>query len=69
MAKANEKENAEDDDEEDEQEYYDEEYDEEEEEKATDADEIDTKLRKKYAFLWKEREEMTAEERRWKWVK
>lgn len=30
---------------------------------------MDAKLKKKYAFLWKEREEMTAEERRWKWVK
>lgn len=33
------------------------------------SDEIDPKLRKKYAFLWKDREEMTPEERRWKWVK
>lgn len=31
--------------------------------------EIPAKLRQKYAFLWKTREEMTASERRWKWVK
>lgn len=34
-----------------------------------DPDEVDAKLKKKYAFLWKEREEMSNEERRWKWVK
>ena len=57
------------------EEYYDEEYDgeeagsEDEDNKLDDTDEIDTKLRKKYAFLWKEREEMLPEERRWKWVK
>jgi len=33
------------------------------------AGEIPAKLRQKYAFLWKTREEMTASERRWKWVK
>ena len=26
-------------------------------------------MRQKYAFIWKSREEMTATERRWKWVK
>ena len=30
---------------------------------------MDPKLRQKYAFLWKDREEMTPAERRWKWVK
>lgn len=37
--------------------------------KLEDPDEVDAKLKKKYAFLWKERDEMTNEERRWKWVK
>ena len=36
---------------------------------ATSSAEIPAKLRQKYAFLWKTREEMTASERRWKWVK
>ena len=36
---------------------------------AADSSEINPKLRQKYAFLWKSREEMTASERRWKWVK
>ena len=58
--------------------YYDEEadYGEEEDAEESDADtaavdstEINAKLRKKYGFLWKTREEMTASERRWKWVK
>ena len=35
----------------------------------TSGAEIPAKLRQKYAFLWKTREEMTASERRWKWVK
>ena len=66
-----------------EDEYYDEEadyYDEEDDEKkeddasdeeltAADSSEIPAKLKQKYAFLWKTREEMTASERRWKWVK
>lgn len=34
-----------------------------------DSSEINSKLRQKYAFLWKTREQMTASERRWKWVK
>lgn len=60
-------------------EYYDEEYDQEqqqEEDQESDSekfsqnsDEIDERLKKKYAFLWKERDEMTPDERRWKWVK
>ena len=58
--------------------YYDEEdYDAEDDADADgDEDEIDfdsaeinPKLRQKYGFLWKTREEMTASERRWKWVK
>ena len=65
------------DDAEEEDEYYDEEADygdeDEEEEKedeiALDATGINPKLKQKYAFLWKSREEMTASERRWKWVK
>jgi len=66
--------------EEEEQEYYDEEYDEEEGEAdasdednvtatKTDSKDIDPKLKKRYLWLWKDREEMTPEERRWKWVK
>jgi hypothetical protein len=60
-------------------EYYDEEdygkeggSDDEDEDaaaKVTDSKDIDPKLKKKYLFLWKDREEMTPEERRWKWVK
>ena len=64
-------------------EYYDEEeYDEEQQQQeeedgasedsdafSRNSDEIDERLKKKYAFLWKEREEMTPDERRWKWVK
>jgi len=34
-----------------------------------DSGEINPKLRAKYAFLFKTREEMTPTERRWKWVK
>lgn len=34
-----------------------------------DSKEINAKLRSKYSWLWKTREEMTATERRWKWVK
>jgi len=57
--------------------YYDEEEDQDDGEvDADDEDvvvadsvEINPKLRKKYAFLWKQRDEMTASERRWKWVK
>ena len=64
-------------DEADADEYYDEEYDAEEEGeedeevsgKVADSKDIDPKLRKRYLWLWKEREEMTPEERRWKWVK
>jgi len=33
------------------------------------VDEIDPKLRAKYAFLFKEREMMAPSERRWKWVR
>ena len=61
---------------EEEDEYYDEEYDAEEagsesegKVEPTDTEEIDPKLRTKYSFLFKEREEMIPEERRWKWVK
>jgi len=32
-------------------------------------DEIDPKLKAKYHFLFKPREEMTPSERRWKWVR
>lgn len=35
----------------------------------TDSKDIDPKLKKRYLWLWKDREEMTPEERRWKWVK
>ena len=56
--------------------YYDEEdYDQEDDAEGEDeifmdnSAEINPKLRQKYAFLWKTREEMTASERRWKWVK
>ena len=35
----------------------------------TDKGQIPEKLKKKYAFLWKQREDMTPSERRWKWVK
>ena len=55
-------------------EYYDEEKDsdsdsEKEDEIDFSGAEIHPKLRSKYGFLWKQREEMTASERRWKWVK
>jgi len=55
-------------------EYYDEE-DEEAEEEDSDEDKVDTTdvdaslLTGKYAFLFKPREEMTPQQRRWKWVK
>jgi len=59
-----------------EEEYYDEEYDAEEagsesegKVEAVDTDEIDPKIKVKYSFLFKERDEMIPEERRWKWVK
>jgi len=68
-----------DDDEEGADEYYDEEdYGDEDEAGDAESDgeidhalagEIHPKLKQKYAFLWKTREEMTASERRWKWVK
>lgn len=35
----------------------------------TSGAEIHPKMKQKYAFLWRSREEMTASERRWKWVK
>lgn len=59
-----------------EEEYYDEEeYDAEEAGSESegkvdiDTEEIDIKLRTKFGFLFKERDEMIPEERRWKWVK
>lgn len=66
---------------EDEEAEYDPEYDQEydyeydAEEDGEDAKQnaegldIDPKLKNKYAFLFKTREEMTANERRWKWVR
>jgi len=61
-----------------EEDYYDEEYDQEEgkDEEESDEDEeleadneINPKLAAKYSFLFKKRDEMTPQERRWKWVK
>ena len=77
-AKAEGGEDAGEEDEYDEEEYYDEEYDAEEEDEdevdgdadtTADGKDIDPKVRNKYAFLFKQREEMNPIERRWKWVK
>lgn len=38
-------------------------------EKAIDVKNIDPKLKTKYAFLFKAREDLTPQERRWAWVK
>jgi hypothetical protein len=57
------------------EEYYDEEYDAEEAASESegkveiDTEEIDPKIRTKFSFLFKERDEMIPEERRWTWVK
>mmetsp|Transcript_30851 Transcript_30851/g.22438 ORF Transcript_30851/g.22438 Transcript_30851/m.22438 type:complete len:220 (+) Transcript_30851:396-1055(+) len=64
----------EDEEEEEEDEYYDEE-DEDEAEDSDESDKVDTTdvdaslLTGKYSFLFKPREEMTPQQRRWKWVK
>jgi len=62
-------------DEDDEDEYGGEYYDEEEPEDGDSSDhsikgdDIDAKLKQKYIFLFKAREDMKPDERRWKWVR